>query len=135
MTRKKLFSGLVLAAVTFATVVAYGATSTSFTVNNVRVEGNISKYDAWDYNPFVADSVTAKTTATSVMDSITTKATIYYYEAETQHIVTKTNTTKDSRESSVTAKSSLIGVAYKGSGYHSAKHNNDEKSGTTRINW
>lgn len=135
MTRKKLFSGLVFSMAAMATIVAYGATSTSFKVNNVTVTGSISYKDTNDYNPLVADSVTATTTATSAMDSITATATIYYYKGSTRYSVQKSNTETDKRTSSITVKASSIGVGFMGEGTHSAEHNNDSKSGTTSIRW
>lgn len=135
MKRRSKVSGLVLGMVASAAIVAYGATATSFKVNNVSVTGRISYYDSNDYNPLTADSVTATTTATSVMDSITATATIYYYKGNTQYSVKESNTEPDARTSSVTAKASSLGVGYKGEGTHSAEHNNDSKSGTTTIRW
>lgn len=135
MKRRSKLSGLVLGMVASAAIVAYGATAISFKVNNVSVTGRISYHDSNDYNPLTADSVTATTTATSVMDSITATATIYYYKNTTQYSVRKNNIELDARTSSVTAKASLLGVGYKGEGTHSAEHNNDSKSGTTTIRW
>lgn len=135
MKKRSKLSCLVLGMVASVTIVAYGATSISFKVNNVSVTGSISYHDSNDYNPLTADSVTATTTATSVMDSITATATIYYCKGTTNYSATKSNTESDARTSSVTVKASSLGVAYKGEATHSAEHNNDSKSGTTTIRW
>ncbi len=135
MIKKRIFASMLLAGALFTTIAAYGATSTSFKVNNVNVTGSVSIHDGNDYNPFDPDSVTAKTTATSVMDSMTAEATIYYCSGDARYSKTRTNSGKDTREVTTTVKASALGIAYKGEGKHSAAHNNDEKSGTTLIRW
>lgn len=114
---------------------AFAATSASFTVNNVTVTGKISYEDTWLYNPVVKDSVTTKTTAKAAMDSITTSATIYYYEGSKLKTVTNTKINKNCTSCSVTSNASVIGTGFKGTGTHSASHNKKSGSKSTSVVW
>lgn len=113
----------------------FASTSTTFKVNNVSITGKISYTDTNDYNPLAKDSVTAKTSAKASMDSISATATIYYAEGSTIKTVKETANNTNCTSCSVTAKSSSIGIGFRGVGNHGASHNGNSGSGTTGVNW
>lgn len=133
--RKKLtisFAGICIACIV---VTIYAVTGISFKVNGATVKGTISYKDTNDYNPLSRDSVTANTVSSSVMDRITTSATIYFAEDATIKSVVQYNTMIKATKGSSTARASFIGVGYRGEGTHKACSGNKNGSGTTNINW
>lgn len=113
----------------------FASTSTAFKVNNVSITGKISYTDTNDYNPLSRDSVTAKTSAKASMDSISATATIYYAEGSTIKTVKEIANSTNATSCSVTAKSSSIGIGFRGVGNHGASHNGKSGSGITGVNW
>lgn len=78
MKKKILAGAAALCAAACMAVTAFAASSTSFTVNNVRVSGSHTVKDYGDYNPFGGDMVTATTSAGSIMDWMSVQAKVGY---------------------------------------------------------
>lgn len=74
---KKIIAGVAtVCAAACMTVTAFAETLIHFTVNNVKITGELSYFDSLGGNPFDNDSVTAITSSTSVMDHIEAHATL-----------------------------------------------------------
>lgn len=132
---KVLATGAVVAGIACMTVTAFAATRITFKVNSVTVTGRLAYLDSVDTDPFDRDSVTARTTSPSAMDSIAATANIYYAEGSTLKSTAESDVKYSTNECSVTAKESLIGVGYKGEGKHKASHGQKSNSGDTVVSW
>lgn len=124
-----------MAGIACMTVTAFAATRITFKVNSVTVTGRLAYLDSVDTDPFDRDSVTARTTSPSAMDSIAATAIIYYAEGSTLKSTAESDVKYSTNECSVTAKESLIGVGYKGEGKHKASHGQKSNSGDTVVSW
>lgn len=132
---KVLATGAAVAGIACMTVTAFAATRITFKVNSVTVTGRLAYLDSVDTDPFDRDSVTARTTSPSAMDSIAATAIIYYAEGSTLKSTAESDVKYSTNECSVTAKESLIGVGYKGEGKHKASHGQKSNSGDTVVSW
>lgn len=83
------------------------------------------------------DSVTATTSSSSVMNSLSAKATIYYTEVlgTTLKTITDSNSEANAKKCSVTVYESYTGVGYKGEGTHKASHAKKSGSCNTVETW
>lgn len=134
---KILATGIAVAGVVCMTVTAYAYTSKTFTVNNVPITASLSHVDTDDTSPVLRDSVTATTSSSSVMDSLTAEATIYYSEilGTTLKTVTDGNSEANAKKCSVTVYESRTGVGYRGEGTHKASHAKKSGSCNTVETW
>ena len=112
---------------------ALAATTTTFYVNGVKINGKLTYVYNNDINPFTKDSVTAKTTSVAAMDRIEARATIAYYEGSVRKTTSDSGYATNARSKSITVKASGIGNGSTGSGEHYASHNGLSHKGYTNV--
>lgn len=135
MTKKIIAGAAAVCAAACLTVNAFAATLTHFTVNNVKITGELSYFDSSGGNPLDSDSVTAITSSPSAMDHIEAHATLYYTKGEQRISVTQPESADDARYVKATISKYTLATGYKGEGLHMARHGGQFYSGNTSVTW
>lgn len=135
ITKKIIAGAVAFCAAACLTVNAFAATLIHFTVNNVKITGELSYFDSLGGNPFDNDSVTAITSSTSVMDHIEAHATLYYTKGEQRISVTQPEGTDNASYIKATVSKYTLATGYKGEGLHMARHGGKFDCGNTSVTW